>query len=201
LRSEDGRQLSAYVGFDRRGVWLDRNRGMGAALIHDLMAECQAPRKRLQLQVAKGNRSCPPYERMGFLKTGEEEIYDHMGWNPAHWDCHFRFHHGTARQSDRPPAANGPVYICNAQIVISWIPPLPSTARDEFAANQSSARFSATRKTPLRERRNPRPERDFECFCPSRGGSWRATAGCRHAFSRARRGSTAPCLIQTDMAS
>jgi len=174
---------------------------MGAALIHDLMAECQAPRKPLRLQVAKGNRSCPPYERMGFLKTGEEELYDHMGWNPAHWDCHFRFHHGTARQSDRPPAANGPVYICNAQIVISWIPPLPSTARDEFAANQSSARFSATRKTPLRERRNPRPERDFECFCPSRGGSWRATAGCRHAFSRARRGSTAPCLIQTDMAS
>jgi len=61
-----------------------RNRGMGAALIHDLMAECQASRKALCLQVAKGNRAARLYERLGFLQTGEDEIYYHMGWNPAH---------------------------------------------------------------------------------------------------------------------
>jgi len=60
-----------------------RNRGMGAALIHDLMVECQAARKPLRLQVAKGNRAARLYERLGFLKTGEDEIYYHMWWNPA----------------------------------------------------------------------------------------------------------------------
>jgi ribosomal protein S18 acetylase RimI-like enzyme len=58
-----------------------RNRGMGAALIHDLMAT-QASRKPLCLQVAKGNRAARLYERLGFLKTGEDEIYYHMWWDP-----------------------------------------------------------------------------------------------------------------------
>ena len=60
-----------------------RNRGLGAALIHDLMAECAASREPLRLQVAKGNRAARLYERLGFLKTGEDEIYYHMWWNPA----------------------------------------------------------------------------------------------------------------------
>lgn len=61
-----------------------RNRGLGAALIRDLMAECQASRKPLRLQVAKGNRAARLYERLGFLQTGEDEIYYHMWWNLAH---------------------------------------------------------------------------------------------------------------------
>ncbi len=61
-----------------------RNRGLGAALIRDLMAECQASRKPLCLQVAKGSRAARLYERLGLLRTGEDEICDHMGWNPTH---------------------------------------------------------------------------------------------------------------------
>ena len=60
-----------------------RNRGLGAALIHDLMAECAASRKPLRLQVAKGNRAVRLYERLGFLKTGGDEVYDHMWWDPT----------------------------------------------------------------------------------------------------------------------
>jgi GNAT superfamily N-acetyltransferase len=60
-----------------------RNRDLGTALINDLMAECQATRKPLRLQVAKGNRAACSYERLGFLKTGEDEVYDHMWWDPA----------------------------------------------------------------------------------------------------------------------
>jgi len=68
-----------------------RNRGKGAALIRDLMAECQYSGKPLRLQVAKGDRAARLHERLGFLKTGEDEIYCQMGWNPAHWDRPFRF--------------------------------------------------------------------------------------------------------------
>jgi ribosomal protein S18 acetylase RimI-like enzyme len=59
-----------------------RNRGLGAALINDLMAECQASRKPLRLQVAKGNRAARLYERLGFLTTGEDDVYWHMWWDP-----------------------------------------------------------------------------------------------------------------------
>jgi ribosomal protein S18 acetylase RimI-like enzyme len=60
-----------------------RNRGLGAALIHDLMADCQASRKPLRLQVAKGNRAARLYKRLGFTTTGEDDIYCHMWWDPT----------------------------------------------------------------------------------------------------------------------
>jgi hypothetical protein len=49
----------------------------------ELIAECQASGKPLRLQVTKENRAIHLYERLGFSKTGEDELHYRMSWEPT----------------------------------------------------------------------------------------------------------------------
>jgi len=59
-----------------------RNRGVGAAIIRDIIAECVTLGKPLALQVRKVNPAARLYARLGFTKAGEDEIYAQMRWEP-----------------------------------------------------------------------------------------------------------------------
>jgi ribosomal protein S18 acetylase RimI-like enzyme len=60
-----------------------QSRGAGAAFIRNLIAESQASGRPLRLQVARGNRAIQLYQRLGFSKTGEDDVYFQMEWKPA----------------------------------------------------------------------------------------------------------------------
>ena len=55
-----------------------RGHGIGTALIQTLIVESRTASKPLRLQVAKGNRAAALYSRLGFVKTGEDEVYERM---------------------------------------------------------------------------------------------------------------------------
>jgi ribosomal protein S18 acetylase RimI-like enzyme len=55
-----------------------RGHGIGTALIQALMDESRNAGKPLRLQVAKGNRAAALYSRLGFVKTGEDDVYESM---------------------------------------------------------------------------------------------------------------------------
>jgi ribosomal protein S18 acetylase RimI-like enzyme len=57
-----------------------RNAGIGAALMQRIFGEAAATKKPLRLQVLKGNRAARFYHRLGFVKTGETEMYLEMEW-------------------------------------------------------------------------------------------------------------------------
>jgi ribosomal protein S18 acetylase RimI-like enzyme len=60
-----------------------RNKGIGSSLIRDLLAEATAAQKPLRLSVYKLNPALRLYERMGFLRDGEEALYIQMQYLPA----------------------------------------------------------------------------------------------------------------------
>ena len=60
-----------------------RNAGLGAALIQDLQAEAARAGKPVMLHVGELNRALRLYERLGFVKTAEGEIYLEMAWRPG----------------------------------------------------------------------------------------------------------------------
>ena len=51
-----------------------RNRGIGANVIGNLIADCEASGKPLVLHVNKGNPAIHLYQRLGFLPDGEDEL-------------------------------------------------------------------------------------------------------------------------------
>jgi ribosomal protein S18 acetylase RimI-like enzyme len=55
-----------------------RNRGIGGDLLRSLLERCAKARTKVKLQVLKSNRAARLYERLGFVKTGEDEMYFHM---------------------------------------------------------------------------------------------------------------------------
>lgn len=60
-----------------------RGRGTGSLLIRQLMQECAAAGKPLQLQVLVTNPARRLYLRLGFRRTGGDPMYDHMQWTPT----------------------------------------------------------------------------------------------------------------------
>ena len=62
-----------------------QNRGLGAALLRRLLADAQARRLPVRLQVMKVNPARRLYERMGFVAIPAEEIPTHyrMIWRPV----------------------------------------------------------------------------------------------------------------------
>lgn len=60
-----------------------RNRGIGTALLQNLIGECQTSGALLHLQVAKGNPAIHLYQRMGFSKNGEDEMSYGMVFDPT----------------------------------------------------------------------------------------------------------------------
>jgi ribosomal protein S18 acetylase RimI-like enzyme len=55
-----------------------RGRGIGGGLIRELIGQCNKDRIPVRLQVLKTNPAQRLYERLGFLRTGEDELYFQM---------------------------------------------------------------------------------------------------------------------------
>jgi ribosomal protein S18 acetylase RimI-like enzyme len=63
-----------------------RGRGIGGELIRTLIKECGASGAMLQLQVLNTNPAQRLYSRLGFIKTGEDQIYTQMELRPETTD-------------------------------------------------------------------------------------------------------------------
>lgn len=59
-----------------------QNRGIGAAVLRDLLAGAQMRRLPVRLQVMKVNPARRLYERLGFAVTEETATHFRMMWNP-----------------------------------------------------------------------------------------------------------------------
>jgi GNAT superfamily N-acetyltransferase len=57
-----------------------RGAGLGAAILRDLIDEAAAAGKALTIHVEKINPALRLYRRLGFVKAGDEGIYDLMRW-------------------------------------------------------------------------------------------------------------------------
>ncbi len=55
-----------------------RNRGIGGELLRSLLEQCRQTRTPVKLQVLKNNPAARLYERLAFVKTGEDELYFQM---------------------------------------------------------------------------------------------------------------------------
>ena len=60
-----------------------RGQGIGGDLIGKLIQECDQAKLPLRLQVQRTNPAQRLYERLGFKKTGEDQIYIQMEKQPA----------------------------------------------------------------------------------------------------------------------
>jgi ribosomal protein S18 acetylase RimI-like enzyme len=60
-----------------------RGRGLGSAVIRDLLDEAAAVRKTLSIHVEKANRAQLFYARLGFQKVGDQGAYDLMEAQPG----------------------------------------------------------------------------------------------------------------------
>jgi ribosomal protein S18 acetylase RimI-like enzyme len=59
-----------------------RGLGIGGELLHVLIRECSRDRVPLRLQVLKTNPALRLYERLGFTRTGEDQMYIQMERRP-----------------------------------------------------------------------------------------------------------------------
>ncbi len=66
-----------------------RHAGIGTALICDLLAEAAGTNKPITLHVEVFNPAMRLYERLGFVKTGEQGLYHEMTWVPKETANHF----------------------------------------------------------------------------------------------------------------
>ena len=60
-----------------------RNRGIGRALLQDLLDEAAASKKGVRLHVMRGNPAVRLYTRLGFNDLGEQGIHRCMEWRPS----------------------------------------------------------------------------------------------------------------------
>ena len=60
-----------------------RGAGIGGHLLRGLLDRCNQEQTNLRLQVLKTNPAARLYERLGFLKVGEDELYLHMERKPS----------------------------------------------------------------------------------------------------------------------
>ena len=72
------RQLPAVVLVDIALLPEHRGRGIGGDLIRQLIRQCDQEKIPLRLQVLKGNPALRLYERLGFTRTGEDQMYIQM---------------------------------------------------------------------------------------------------------------------------
>jgi ribosomal protein S18 acetylase RimI-like enzyme len=59
-----------------------RNRGIGTLLMRQVCAGAAEAQKPVRLCVLKNNRAFHWYVRLGFVKTGEQGLYDDLEWCP-----------------------------------------------------------------------------------------------------------------------
>lgn len=61
-----------------------RGRGVGSALLRDLLAEATASGRCVTIHVEASNPARRLYERLGFVEVGDEGVYRFMRWSPPH---------------------------------------------------------------------------------------------------------------------
>ena len=59
-----------------------RGQGMGGALLRELIQQCSSNKSPLKLQVLHTNPAQRLYERLGFVRTGEDQMYIQMERRP-----------------------------------------------------------------------------------------------------------------------
>jgi GNAT superfamily N-acetyltransferase len=59
-----------------------RDRGIGTGLLQSLQTEARQNGWPVRLQVLKMNRAARLYERLAFVRTGGDQMYDHLEWHP-----------------------------------------------------------------------------------------------------------------------
>ena len=60
-----------------------RNAGIGTTIIKDLMTDAVEENRPIMLHVEVFNRAMKLYDRLGFVKIGEQGIYHEMAWIPG----------------------------------------------------------------------------------------------------------------------
>jgi ribosomal protein S18 acetylase RimI-like enzyme len=60
-----------------------RGKGIGGGLIRELIGQCDQQKLPLRLQVLRTNPALRLYERLGFTRTAEDQIYIQMERAPA----------------------------------------------------------------------------------------------------------------------
>lgn len=60
-----------------------RNRGIGSALLRDLLDEAEDSNKPVNLHVAQGNPVVCLYQRIGFELVEDQGVYSRMQWRPG----------------------------------------------------------------------------------------------------------------------
>lgn len=60
-----------------------RGRGIGSALLQELMAEARATKRELTLHVEPDNPAQHLYQRLGFHLIENRGVYDFLGWKPS----------------------------------------------------------------------------------------------------------------------
>ncbi|ARU60746.1 hypothetical protein CBW65_06325 [Tumebacillus avium] len=58
-----------------------RNQGIGTGILQELLEEATKANQPLRLSVLKTNPAQTLYTRLGFVKTGENELYNFMEWS------------------------------------------------------------------------------------------------------------------------
>jgi ribosomal protein S18 acetylase RimI-like enzyme len=77
------RQPSAAVLVDIALLPEHRGQGIGGGLIRNLIEQCDQEKLSLRLQVLRTNPAQRLYERLGFVRTGEDQIYIQMERQPG----------------------------------------------------------------------------------------------------------------------
>jgi GNAT superfamily N-acetyltransferase len=77
------RQQTAAVLVDIALLQEHRGKGVGGGLVQQLIRQCDQEKLPLQLQVLRTNPALRLYERLGFLRTGEDQIYIQMEKQPG----------------------------------------------------------------------------------------------------------------------
>lgn len=62
----------------------ERGRGIGGALLAELMDEARATGAQITLHVEPNNPACRLYERLGFALIENRGVYLFLGWKPEH---------------------------------------------------------------------------------------------------------------------
>lgn len=60
-----------------------RGKGLGTAMLRDLLAHAAASGRRVSLQVDAANRASALYRRLGFEQVGEPGVYLALEWRPG----------------------------------------------------------------------------------------------------------------------
>lgn len=60
-----------------------RRKGIGGGLIRQLIEQCNGKKLPLRLQVLRGNPALRLYERLGFVRTEEDQMYIQMARQPG----------------------------------------------------------------------------------------------------------------------